>query len=102
MLNLRQSFLFVSIILITISFGCKSPSGPDVLKNPREYTWTIDTLAYPGSFQTNMNDIWASSPSDVYVVGHNSDGFRKMYHFNGNTWKPIGLNPIEGGTIAGP
>ncbi|MBI3788982.1 MAG: hypothetical protein HY276_12100 [Ignavibacteriales bacterium] len=101
-MNLRRSFLFVPIILITLSFSCKSPSGPDVPKNPREYTWTIDTLAYPGSFQTTMRDIWASSPSDVYVVGHNSDGFGKMYHFDGKTWKPVGLNPIEGGTIAGP
>lgn len=49
-----------------------------------------------------MRDIWASSPSDVYVVGHNERGFGKMFHFDGKKWKPVGLNPIEGGTIAGP
>ncbi|MBI3578415.1 MAG: hypothetical protein HY276_01995 [Ignavibacteriales bacterium] len=48
-----------------------------------------------------MRDIWASSPNDVYVVGHNERGFGKMFHFDGKNWKPVGLNPLEGGTIAG-
>jgi hypothetical protein len=70
--------------------GCeKSPTGPEPIKDPRTYTWTIDTLAYPGSFQTTMRDIWGSSPRDVYVVGHNDQAFGLMWHFDGKVWSPV-------------
>ncbi|MGH2567772.1 MAG: hypothetical protein ACRDGA_05490, partial [Bacteroidota bacterium] len=91
--------LFVAFVFL--QFSC-TDYGIEPIKDPRSYTWTIDTLAYPGSFQTAMRDIWGSSPTNVYVVGHNSDGFGKMFHFDGQEWKPVGLNPIEGGTIEGP
>jgi hypothetical protein len=48
-----------------------------------------------------MRDIWGSSPTDVYVVGHNDNGYVNMFRFDGNSWKPVGLNPMQGGTIAG-
>jgi hypothetical protein len=69
----------------------KSPTGPEPVKDPRTYTWTIDTLAYPGSFQTAMYDIWGNSPNDVYVVGHNDRAFRKMFHYDGSQWRPVDL-----------
>jgi len=80
--------------------GCNDRIVDPPLKNPREYTWTIDTLAYPGSFQTAMWDIWGSSPNDVYVVGHNDRAFGKMYHFDGHTWDPVKLHILEGGPLA--
>ena len=93
----------ISVVLLQLSCKDKGTEPPLPLKNPREYTWTIDTLAYPGSFQTAMRDIWGSSPTDVYVVGHNDRGFGKMFHYDGKEWKPVGLNyPIEGGAIEGP
>jgi len=94
----------VSVIgLALASLSCdKSPTGPEPVKDPRTYTWTSDTLAYPGSLQTEMRDIWGSSANDVYVVGHNDRGFGKMFHYDGKQWKPVGLNPIEGGMIDGP
>jgi hypothetical protein len=96
--------LRVLAVFCTFAFlACdKSPTGPEPVKDPRTYTWTIDTLAYPGSFQTAMRDIWGSSPSDVYVVGHNDRGFGKMFHYDGKQWKPVGLNAVEGGAIEGP
>jgi len=57
-----------------VASGCKHSTSPPVVKNGREYTWTIDTLAYPRRFQTSMRDIWGSSANDVYVVGHNDAG----------------------------
>lgn len=93
--------VLVGFLLSQLS--CKDAIVDPPIKDPRAYKWTIDTLSYPaGSFQTNMEDIWGSSSTNVYVVGHNSDGFGNMFHFNGTGWKPVGLNPIEGGTIAGP
>jgi hypothetical protein len=68
----------------------------------RDYVWTIDTLSYPGSLQTTMRDIWASSPTNVYVVGHNDQNRGQMYHYNGIEWSPVRLAATDGGTIVGP
>jgi len=78
-----------AFFLLHLLDGCGDRIVDPPIKNPREYTWRIDTLAYPGSFQTAMRDIWGSSPTDVYVVGHNDRGFGKMYHFNGKSWSPV-------------
>ncbi|MCL5738716.1 MAG: hypothetical protein M1303_08800 [Bacteroidetes bacterium] len=85
------SSLTAALLFFSVS-GCKkTPVGPIEPKDPRTYTWTIDTLDYPGSAQTIMQSIWGSSPSDVYVVGHNDGGYGKMYHYNGKTWTPVVL-----------
>ncbi|MCK4577841.1 MAG: hypothetical protein KAU50_03565 [Candidatus Marinimicrobia bacterium] len=87
-------------LLALLSCGIFGPDDDDF--DPRKLTWTIDTLAYPESYQTTMLSIWGSSPDDVYVVGHNERGFGKMYHFDGQEWSDVGLNPVQGGHISGP
>jgi hypothetical protein len=90
-----------SAILFLSLLSCKdNPVEP--IKDPRTYTWTIDTLAYPGSFQTAMRDIWGSSPSNVYVVGHNdSPGDATMFRFDGRNWKTTGFHASAGGSVSG-
>lgn len=84
LLFLIMSFFFV---------GCNDkPVDTNNQRTPREYQWTIDTVAYPGSVQTIMQSIWGSSPNDVYIVGHNDRGFGQMFHFNGSSWTPVSLN----------
>ncbi|MGA8264510.1 MAG: hypothetical protein WB779_08730, partial [Ignavibacteriaceae bacterium] len=67
----------IKIILFAFSLlifqQCSSSTEPVINKNPREYTWTIDTLFHPESIQTNMRSIWGSSASDVYTAGHSDD-----------------------------
>lgn len=87
----RLLFFSIPIILITLSFSCKSPSGPDVPKNPREYTWDATMLTYPNAGQTRMFSIWGSSAQDVYVSGFNSLPGGEMYHYDGNQWRPVSL-----------
>lgn len=72
---------------------------PPPAKDPRTYSWMFDTLAYPGSLQTLMLEIWGNNSSDVHVVGHNDGGFGKMYHFDGTRWSPIEIRP--GGDVNG-
>jgi hypothetical protein len=79
----------VALMLILSQMSCKRGPVEPGLKNPREYSWTIDTLAYPGSIQTLMGSLWASSPTDVYAVGHNDVGPGTMYHFDGHVWRAI-------------
>ncbi|MGA3286917.1 MAG: hypothetical protein ABSD46_05805 [Bacteroidota bacterium] len=102
---MKYFVITIAFTLLFFSMCCKNePTKPpdEIIKNPREYTWTIDTLSYPGSMQTNMQDIWASSPSDAYVVGHNDQNRGLMYHFDGAGWTDIKLSTIQGGQIQGP
>lgn len=94
--------LLVISFLILFPLGCKEDSTGPIEPPPgkRDYTWTTDTISYPGSFQTLMRDIWASSPKDVYVVGYNDQaGEGTMYHFDGVKWTPVRLLTVQGGTI---
>ena len=88
--------------LIVLQSGCKHNAIDAPSKNPRQYTWTIDTIAYsnPGSSQTLLKRIWGSSDRDVYVVGHNDLGAGNMYHFNGQAWSPVKLLQWYGGTLS--
>ncbi|MBI2429585.1 MAG: hypothetical protein HYV29_12480 [Ignavibacteriales bacterium] len=95
--------LLLFIIIFLLFPGCKDePVKPEIIKDPRTYTWTLDTLAYPGSFQTSMTDIWGCSPNDVYVVGHNDQNRGLMWHFDGSSWTDVELSTTQGGPIAGP
>lgn len=90
-----------AMTFVLFSGGCKKdPVGPTLPKNPREYTWTVDTLAYPGSFQTIMRAIWGSSSNDIYVAGHNNTAFGNMYHWNGHVWTNVRLVITEGGPLS--
>jgi hypothetical protein len=92
------------ILLLAMAFVlqcCKHNPVDAPQTNPREYTWTIDTLAYPGSYQTAMRDIWGSSPSDVYVVGHNDRSKGLMWHYDGQQWLDVKLGAQQGGLIWG-
>jgi hypothetical protein len=94
--------LLSGALLFSAFSSCKDSPVEPPRKDPRTYTWTIDTLAYPGSFQTNMQDIWGSSPTDVYVVGHNDRNRGLMWHFDGAKWTDVKLSTTQGGNVQGP
>jgi hypothetical protein len=105
-MKISKSLIFAFLLGMTLtSIKCKDeatkpPEEP--VKGPRTYNWTIDTLSYPGSIQTVMSDIWASSPSDVYVVGHNDQpGPGTMFHYDGKKWSTTHFHAAEGGAIDG-
>jgi hypothetical protein len=81
------------IILFAISLSflqqCSNPTGPpiDGIKDPRNYSWTIDTLFYPTSIQTNMRSILGSAANNVYAVGHSDEVRGSVWRFDGNSWK---------------
>ena len=46
----RMPFILVSLLLLFWATACGWLTGPDdEVVDPRNYTWTVDTLAYPGS-----------------------------------------------------
>ena len=99
----KKPFIELVIVFTVLFFGCKKDNVVDTkpVKDPRTYSWTADTLGYPGSYQTLMNDIWGSSHNDVYIVGHNSQNRGLMWHYDGNSWTNVRLITSEGGQIDG-
>lgn len=98
--------LVTALAFLAISPGCKKnpvvpPDNSTGMKDPRTYTWTVDTLAYPGSYQTGMMSIWGTGPNDLYVVGHNDQNRGLMYHRDKGGWSPVKLTASEGGSITG-
>ena len=94
-----------AVPVLTLLFpGCKYPDPvpPEPLHaDPRNFTWTIDTIALPGSPATLMRSIWGSSPRDVYVAGHNDMPAGTMFHYDGISWRKVNLTVAEGGAIQG-
>ena len=54
------------------------------------YTWDLQTI---GVFQSSLNDVWGSSPTDVYAVGRvevpDGDTQSNVIHFDGNSWRTV-------------
>ena len=87
----QNIFLLITVLLFIEFLGCKDKGvEPPQTKNPREYVWTADTVFYPGSYQTLMNNMWASSVNDVYMVGFNTDG-QPLWHYDGKNWTNVNL-----------
>jgi len=87
--------LLIPLILVLNSCGENGtvPIQLEQLKDPREMTWTVDTIYYPGAFQTLMNNFCAFSSKNIYVVGHSSQGSAgSLYHFNGEKWEEVNYN----------
>jgi len=96
------SVIITSILITLIISGCKD-KGVDIqpIKNPRSYSWTVDTLTLPNSAQTLMQDLWGTSPKDVYAVGHNDQTIGDMWHYDGNSWTDVKLSTLDGGNVPG-
>jgi hypothetical protein len=99
--SLRLLFLSAFIVLF-LQYGCTNNPVEPPIKDPREYTWSIDTISTPGSNQTYMGDLWASSADNVYIVGHNaSPGPGTMFRYDGKTWRTTRFHAADGGPIWG-
>lgn len=80
----------LTLSLFVLINSCNSPTETPVqYKHPREMTWVADTIAYPGSGQTMMTSLWASSPNDVWISGHNDRSQGDMWHYNGTKWEEV-------------
>ena len=92
--NVIKIILPVSVILLSgIYFSCSNPTEPPPpvkpVKDPRTYTYTIDTLKI--SFQTMLRRVWGSSPNNVYIGGHNAGSPGSFWHYDGSKWSVVSL-----------
>lgn len=95
--------LLILLIFATSSFiGCfHNPVGPGNYKDPTKFTWTVDTIANPGSFQTIVSSIWATSTTTIYVAGGTSEGAGLIYTWDGKSWTRVPISIVDGGPIHG-
>ena len=86
------AFLFFMVTGILTISSCKS-SGTDSennIKDPRDMTWTCDTLYLPEVAQTMLTHFLAFSPKDIYAYGHSSST-TFFWHYDGLKWSIVDL-----------
>ncbi len=96
--SVKVRFAVLSLALASLACEEATPPPSGTL-GKRNYTWSYDTLSYPGSYQTNMQSAFGTSASNVYVVGHNDTRYGKMYKYNGQYWAPVDLTHIRTGAL---
>lgn len=77
-------------LMLSSFLSCESDPIVPPSRGVRDFEWTRDTLG-DGNQQTTFTGLWASSSSDVYVVGHSSSSNGKMWHYDGHAWKDISI-----------
>lgn len=57
-------------IILLLFYSCSLFEHEDNgTKSPRDFKWTVDTLAYPGEIQTVMSNLWGTASLFVNTVG---------------------------------
>jgi len=79
--------LFIAICSTAILNSCGHSTNPeDTLKDPREMTWTVDTIQ-TGDNQTTLGKFTALNSKFIYTYGHCSDPSGGLYLYDGVSWK---------------
>ena len=100
MLIVLRFFIALILVVLTLQFGCKGPTEPEV-NSPRNYKWSADTLSISNG-QILMDGVWGTSASNLYAVGHSAGSEGTMWRFDGNKWTNVKLGLFEGGLIPAP
>ncbi|HLP81587.1 MAG TPA: hypothetical protein VK141_06325 [Nitrosomonas sp.] len=95
--------VFCSLTVTACKHAVESPDS--TLKDPRTYTWTIDTLFFartPGDpGQILMGSMWGVNDTLVYTVGWDMwGGLATMWKFQGKNWERVKLSAF--GNDGGP
>lgn len=87
-------YILLFLVAIFSACGLLGGEGKEPLEpGPRNYTWTVDTLANGPSGW--INDIWGSSPDNVWAV--TTGGLYHLWHYDGQTWAPESLSIFMNG-----
>ena len=93
---MKKIIYLLTVAVLALNFSCKDNStDPEEIKSVRDFSWTADTLTVPESSQTLMRSIWASSPINVYVCGHNSSNRGQLWRYGGTKWNDLHDNVFE-------
>jgi len=85
---MKKNLLLIPIyFLILFNLSCKK-SPTEVIDNTqpgrRDYVWTVDTLIADDWF--GINEVWGSSPNDIWIVAGGVSSKDCLWHYNGIKW----------------
>lgn len=88
------TFSFMVLILLALDLACDKGVEPLNLKNPRDFSWTVDTIAaHPDAWQTMMAEIYATNSLNVYIAGHSDwagvNGVGILWRYDGTKWTAV-------------
>lgn len=90
---MRNTLITITAFILIINCSCSDKgtgpqdNGPDTTS--RNFEWRADTLWTPDAFSIYMYDIWGSSPTDMWTVGHSDDPNARLWHWDGEKWQNI-------------
>lgn len=93
-----KPILVLVMLLVVLAVSC-TDSGTEPQPMSHEFIWEIDSIL-PSAFQFIGRSIWGSSETNVYLVGHDSDGHQSMSRWDGKKWSIIDLWWFGFNTIA--
>jgi hypothetical protein len=87
-------------ILLVLLAGLNAPGAPAALAAACTAPWSIQTSPNPGTEKTVIQDVDASSPTNVWAVGSylNGGGLRTLaQRYDGTSWKDVKAQNLNGG-----
>src|SRR5512146_97749 len=84
----KRAIVWASVFLTGACLSCNS--GVEVHNSPREYKWTVSTIADKDGGQIELTSIWGSSSTNIFVSGRVSWG-PPILQFNGFGWVGVPL-----------
>lgn len=81
--------LFFVFCCFTVLSSCKSSGTEPVetYKDPRDMTWSIDTVYYPNSIQTLLSKLLVINSKDIFAYGWCDAVSGSLYRYNGEKWE---------------
>ncbi len=92
MKNAALVFLFIQLFFSSCNNNPVAPSE-NIQPGRRDYVWTVDTIPVVNSV---MRDMYASSPTNVWICGDVDNRKESVIHYDGANFEPSGvyiLNP---------
>lgn len=93
---LIRYFGILLIFTLVVLSSCKSSTEPgEAYKDPREMTWTCDTLFFPDVWQTRIENFLAFDSDNIYGYGYSSV-CKNIWKYNGSKWSVVNTSSVGG------
>ena len=91
---MRNYVLYILSFLLLVFYLQNCSDSPSESQNGidttnRNFEWKADTLWTANAATIYMYDIWGSSNSDIWTVGHSDDSQARIWHWNGEIWQSV-------------
>ena len=86
-----NKILIILLFIVLFAFQSCTDKGVDVqvINNPRNYTWTLDTLQFSNSNSESLGDIWGINSKDIYMTGGGGPTISQLWKYDGKSWNDI-------------